>query len=172
MKKVTIILTGVILMALNAINVNAQNTATASSDASALIVKAISLTNDRALDFGTLVPTNNPGDVVITADNTRPVVTNVKYIGQATDFSSAIFTATGEESYTFSLTLPLNGVVNLSYEGVDMPVKDFTSTISATGNSFPLAGTVEFGVGATLEVSANQASGLYEGTFEVTVAYE
>jgi spore coat protein U-like protein len=172
MKKVTIILTGVILMTIGTLSVNAQSTATASSDASALIVKAIAITNDRALDFGTLVPTAAPGDVIITSDNTRPVITNVKYIGQATDFSSALFTATGENTYSFSLTLPLDGVVNLSYDGNDMAVKDFTSTILATGNTFPLSGIVEFGVGATLEVGANQVSGLYEGTFEVTVTYE
>ena len=172
MKKVTIILTGVILMSIASLSVKAQSSASATSDASALIVTAIELTNTRALDFGTLVPTNTAGDVTVTADNTRPVVTNVKFIDQASDFASALFTAEGESGYSFSLDLPDNNTVELTYDGNTMPVKNFTSTINSTGNTFSNTGSIEFGVGATLEVGANQASGLYEGSFEVTIAYE
>jgi hypothetical protein len=172
MKKVTIILTGVILMALTSVNVMAQSSATASSDASAKIVKAITLTNERMLNFGTLVPTNAAGDVIITSDNTRPVITNVKYIGQESDYSSALFTVTGEQEYNFALTLPGNDEVTLSSGSNTMVVKNFTSELDETGNEFPESGSIEFGVGATLEVQANQVSGLYEGSFNVTVAYE
>lgn len=174
MKKVTIILTGVILMTIASVSVKAQSSASATSQSSATIISLIELTNDTPLNFGTLVPTNAAGDVTITATNTRPDVTNVKFIGQENSFSAAVFTASGQAGYTFSMLLPGDNLelTSTTVSTDKMGLKTFTSTIDAAANSFPAEGEVVFGVGATLEVAANQAHGLYTGSFPITIAYE
>jgi hypothetical protein len=51
-----------------------------------------------------------------------------------------------------------------------MEVDNFVSSLGAT-NSLSNQGTATLVVGATLNVEANQAPGLYSGTFDVVVAY-
>ena len=52
-----------------------------------------------------------------------------------------------------------------------MTLNNFLS--SAQGNSLTLdgTGTANFQIGATLNLTQNQAAGLYEGTFQVIVNY-
>ena len=175
MKKLAIVFIGFFLMAFS-VNVNAQNQATTNPEVptSAKIVEVIniSLTN-AGLDFGTLVPTGTDGEVEILADGTQRNTSNVDVIGQENSFSNATFNVTGEEGLTFKITAPDAAyTTQLTSTGNDpMTVKDFTFTVATTNNTINAGGT-PFGVGATLEVAGNQGSGIYEGTFPVTVQYE
>jgi len=70
-----------------------------------------------------------------------------------------------------NIRLPKNPITVKRVGGTQtMTVSNWT----LDGNSnrkVPLSQTIDFAVGATLTVGANQAPGVYTGTFSVTVQY-
>ncbi|GAP42598.1 hypothetical protein TBC1_11730 [Lentimicrobium saccharophilum] len=169
MKKVTIILTGVILMAISAINVNAQNTATETAEASATIHQHLSLSKDVDLAFGGIITDTDGGTVAIPATSAGTPNYNGLPAQLATTTSAAKFTASGQDGATFDITLPTSATITNGSES--MIIDNF---ISSTGNDGVVlsGGATEFFVGATLNIAAGQAAGEYTGEFDVTVTYE
>ena len=169
MKKVTIILTGVILMAISAMNVNAQNTATETAQASATIHQHLSLTKDVDLAFGGIITDTDGGTVTIAASSAgTPSYAGLPAQLTATT-AAAKFTASGQDGATFDITLPTSATITNGSES--MIIDNFIS--SAENNSDVLSGgSTEFFVGATLNIAAGQAAGQYTGEFDVTVTYE
>jgi hypothetical protein len=176
MKKVTIILTGVILMALNAINVNAQNTATVSdANASATIITKITLAKDAEMSFGEIVANTEATIVTLGLNGNLSIETgeNKATLFPGTTGIAATFDVTGEAGRNYGITLPNDGDVVLSGPSGSIPmvVSSFiTSTLS--GNTLDGSGLGTFAVGAQLTVGAGQLAGDYTGTYEVTVTYE
>jgi hypothetical protein len=168
MKKVTIILTGVILMTIAALNVNAQATsATDDATATARIITPITLTNTQGLAFGNIASSNAIGSVTISPAGARTHTGGVtpSVIGT---FNNAIYNATGEANATYTISLPAS--VNITSGSNSMVVNGFTSDPAATG-LFSGAGTQTINVGATVNVGASQPTGDYSGTYDVTIAY-
>ena len=173
MKKVTIILTGVILMTIGTLSVNAQNgtqTKTASANSSATIVTPIAITNSSDLAFGLLSPTAADGTVVLTpASATSRSANGVTLLGTL-PISSATYTITGEPDALYKIDLP---IVNIPItDGTNtMNVSNFTMNLNPTANVMASGNNMLY-VGATLNVPANQPHGEYVGTYNVTVTYE
>jgi hypothetical protein len=170
MKKVTIILTGVILMTITALTANAQNTATESATATATIHQHLSLVKDVDLAFGGIITDTDGGTVVIAATSAGTPT----YTGLPTQLSTTTtaskFTASGQANATFAITLPTSISIN---DGAShsMIVDNFVASDGITGHAL-VSSTNEFYVGATLNVGAGQEAGSYTGTFPVTVTYE
>lgn len=171
MKKVTIILTGVILMSIAALNATAQsNTKTVAASASATIVTPINIVKDIDMKFGLMSPTGVPGTVVLTpVETTVRSSTGVTLLGTLA-VSSAKYTITGETAALYSITLPSANVV-ITDGTNNMNVNNFKMNLLATGNVMA-AGNNTLYVGATLDVPANQPHGAYVGSYNVTVAYQ
>jgi hypothetical protein len=170
MKKVTIILTGVILMTIGTLSVNAQSSATSANTASANIIKIITISEEAELNFGDIVPSEDLGTVVIAPAGVRSFTGGVTLLnGYLTVHSAAEFSVTGDNNKTFIITLPNNTEIKLSKaDGEDMDVTNFTHNSTLTTD---VNGDASFNVGATLNVNADQAPGLYTGAYDVTVAY-
>ncbi|OPZ14505.1 MAG: hypothetical protein BWZ06_00931 [Bacteroidetes bacterium ADurb.BinA261] len=85
------------------------------------------------------------------------------------DHQAASFTATGSAEETYSLSFPASATLTREGNSETMTVNGFsenaTNKLSATGEE-------TFHVGATLNVGANQAPGVYRGEFTVTAAHE
>lgn len=146
----------------------AQNTATNSdATASTNIVAPIAITNSASINFGNVVASAAGGTVVL-GTNGSVTPTGVTTLSGITP-TAAEFTVTGDQNFTYSVTLPGNTDVTLAQQGAtSMALTNFTS--NATG-SFT-SGSETFKVGGTLHVGANQASGLYVSSgFDVTVTY-
>lgn len=168
MKKVTIILTGVILMAITSVNVFGQaSSATDDASATARIITPIQLTNTQGLAFGNIAASANPGTVTISPTGIRTSSGGVTPSAIGT-FNNAIYTATGEPNATYTITLP--GFITIISGANSMTVNGFTSDPTPTGN-LGAVGTQTINVGATVIVGANQATGDYSGTYDVTIAY-
>ena len=169
MKKVTIILTGVILMSIASLNAFAEGgtTATASANATARIITPIAITNTQGLAFGNIASSAAIGTVTVTPAGVRTGTGGVTPSAIGT-FNNAIYTATGENNATYSITLPSS--INITSGSNTMVVNSFTSTPTPTG-LLNGSGTQTINVGATLNVGANQATGNYAGTYDVTIAY-
>ena len=147
---------------------SAQSSATATASASARVLTPIAIARITDLNFGTLVP-GSGGTVIVTPGGVRSATGGISLISSAV--SAATFNVTGEVSTPYTITLPASILItNTVTPTQQMTVDTFASNPSGTGTLSGL-GAQSLAVGATLHVTASQPSGLYTGTFNVTVAY-
>jgi hypothetical protein len=168
MKKFTILFSLVALFAIASLTVNAQVTATATT--SATIITPIAISKSVDMNFGNVaVSPTIAGTVQLSTGNTRTASGGVTLPAVGGTVSSAKFTVTGVAGSTYSISLPAS--VSLVNGANTMTVNAFTSTPSGTGAL--AGGTQDILVGATLNVAAAQAAGLYTNTtgLVVTVNY-
>lgn len=144
-----------------------SSTDAATATSNATVVTAIAITNTGDLDFGKIVSGPTVGTVVMSTAGSRSA-TGGAQLGNAGSASAAAFSVTGETDATYSITLPASATLSDGATN-EMVLDTFTSDPSATGT---LAGGSEtVNVGGTLNVGADQVSGAYTATFDVTVAY-
>ena len=167
-KLIRIFIASVVLMA-TAHEVSAQSTANAT--ASATILTAISITKTVDMNFGNIsVQAATGGTVILSVAGVRSTTGGVTLPATGGTVTAASFTVGGEGAYTYSITLPLTPHT-ISSSANNMTVTAFLSNPSGTGTL--TAGTQTLTVGATLNIAAAQANGLYtsETGFNVTVNY-
>jgi hypothetical protein len=162
MKK-SILLLAVVMISVA--GVFAQDPQTESASAAANIISPMTITKNVDLNFGNIAAGAAAGTVVMSTTGVR-TPTNVILPSVTGTVTAAQFTVTGLAGSNYVITLP--GTVNLTSGSNSMTLDNFTedATNVLTG------GTETFGVGATLNIEANQAVGLYTGTFDVTVDYQ
>ena len=169
MKKVTIILTGVILMTIGTLSVNAQN-ASATAATNATIIQPIAIVKTADLNFGNIVALTSQETVTVSPAGVRSS-SNALSLPTATPgtINAAKFTVTGLADATYSIVVPPS--FNVSSGGNTMEVSNFTTTPTPTG--VLAAGTQELTVGATITVAGGQAAGTYTNAnaLQITVAY-
>lgn len=127
--------------------------------------------NNRALAFGRFVP-NTGGTVTVSPAGVRTSGGGVLLISSSPSSASFTWTDTSpaNANKVCLIGLPADGTVTLTSGTSSMAVRGFTSTPS--GSSPMTGGSLQFTVGATLVVGANQPAGNYSGTFSVTMSYQ
>ena len=143
--------------------------ATATATASATIIAPITLTKTFDMNFGNVAVIGS-GTVVLAPDATRTKTGGVTLPIVAGTVTAATFTVGGSGSSTYSIAIP-TGDYTITSAANTMIVNSFTSNPGATGTL--TGGTQTLAVGATLNVGAAQAPGIYTNAtgFEVTVNY-
>jgi len=147
--------------------------ATESTEASAAIVAPVEIAEDSALSFGKIAPTATAGTVALSA-SASPIRTpdNVVLASGGT-VTAAKYTISGESGSTVAIVLPTSAST-LERDGGEetMTVNNFVDNSLEGLSVYTLGATgVEILVGATLNVGANQAAGIYTGTFSISVDY-
>ena len=172
MKKTVFLLAGLFVMACGIQSVKAQTqTGSATANATATIVQAVSITKNADLNFGKIIadPTEE-GKVAIQTDGTRTIAAgNVVLFNTESNHQAASFKASGSAGRTYSLSFPASATLTREGGSETMTVEGFVH--NATGRLDDATGEETFNVGGTLKVGANQAPGQYTGTFTVTAAY-
>jgi hypothetical protein len=169
MKKLGFIFASLFVLVAVTSTVNAQTaTSIASAEASARIVAPIEISKVADLKFGNIAAGPSAGIVEISTNDNRTSNGGVTLIAAGNVSNAAAFDITGYPNATFTISLPEN--ISLTSGSDQMEVNNFVSDL---GNNSTLdnAGEAQLKVGATLNVEANQAVGLYTGSFDVTVAY-
>lgn len=147
----------------------AQTSATATANATARVLTPIAIAKLADLNFGSLVSGPTAGTVIVDPFGIRTATGGASLVNSP--YGAAQFNVTGEPSTAYTITLPnAISIVHTTNNAFAMTVNTFTSDPSGTGTLSAL-GAQQLNVGATLNVGASQASGLYTGTFNVTVAY-
>lgn len=144
-----------------------------SADANATVLAALAVSKTADLNFGQFAPSSTAGTVTIDASSagTRSS-TNVDVIG-TTGFNAAAFDVTGNDAEAYTITLG-NTTITLTSGANSMTVTPFTCSKTGTSPTFTsslASGADTFYIGGTLNVGVSQATGVYTGTFDVTVAY-
>ena len=152
-----------------------QNTSTASDvpvGATIITPLTITLSAGTQLQFGTIVAdATSAADVILSPGNA--ITTTLTHLGEN---SVPTFNVTGEPLSTYSVTFS-SETLTLTHDAPG--TLDGTTTVltvdtfkSNSTEKLSASGTESFQVGATLNVLANQAGGVYTGKFNVTVTYE
>lgn len=173
MKSASTILSIIAFLILFSCQVLGQVSSTAASigiEAKVIAPISIENTGSTVLNFGTVTRSSSSGTVTITADGDRSATGGVSVLSSS-EFSAALFSASGENNAEFSIALPDDNDVLLTLDGG-------TKTMEVTGfgsNSdlvLSASGTATFSVGAILHLDADQVAGDYSGSFSVTINYQ
>lgn len=134
----------------------------------AITLKPLSIVKLRDLDFGAVVPSGTAGTVVINpATDARTVTGGVTAAGGVPLAAQFYTYATGNQVLQVTRgPLPVlsnggGGTMNVTQLTLNGP------TLRTIGP----AGLLDLRVGGTLAVGANQAAGVYSGTFQINVNY-
>ncbi|MEM7780445.1 MAG: DUF4402 domain-containing protein [Pseudomonadota bacterium] len=153
---------------------SAAQAQSATADANAEILEALLLTNNSALDFGTLV-VDGAGTVTIAAAPLATAACAGDVICSGTS-TPANFTVDGSDGRVVEVNLPpVDG--ELRHTGFaasaapehNIDLDDFTQssgTVTLTG------GTADFDIGGRLTLDGSEIEGAYTTTFEITVNYQ
>jgi len=120
------------------------------------------------LEFGRLSVGGAGGTAVVAPAGTLSVTGDV--VDEGGTVTAAEFDVTGHFLLDYDIILPTSTV--LSSGGDTMVVNTFVSDKPGNSGDIPLSGEDSFKVGATLNVGGSQATGTYNGTFDVSVAYQ
>lgn len=132
-----------------------------------------------AMHFSSLLPKTTATAVTL-PPNGSPILdpNSILLPGAAQDARASNCSVSGDVAATYTVTVPSSATLS-NGTGQSMTVNTFT--VSSDGDSNPLSrllhndgtglGIDTFGVGAKLNVGANQAAGAYNGTYVVSVQY-
>jgi hypothetical protein len=132
------------------------------------------------MHWGQLSPLHSDTWVIMNAQgNPLNDPNNVVVPGDRTNAQPGHCDVTGEAAMTYHVTLPTSET--LTSNGHTMTMTDFTISsdfdatpgdwLNRTLASTSLGGADGFGLGAKLNIGADQAPGLYTGTYTVSVQY-
>lgn len=172
MKNITKLFAAVLALVAFSVNANAQQTSSATASASATIITPISISKDVDLNFGNVaVSASSAGTVLYTAAGVRSATGGVSLPATTGSPTVASFTVTGQDNYTYSITLPASATTIDDGNSHTMTVDTWSSNPTPTGTLS--SGTATVTVGATLHVAAGQATGSYTSSspFSVLVNY-
>ena len=149
----------------------------------ARILNTATVRNDADMDFGGIIPNGNNGTVVMTP-SASPSCTTTGGIVHSGACTAAVFVGFAFATADLRVQRPAGNSITLTGPGgATMQLNAFT--FGATGTTVSLGqnganhrfridaldGAFLFYVGGTLNVAANQATGIYNGTFDIRVSY-
>ena len=145
-------------------------TASATATASANIIQPLEIVKTADLAFGNIASGTSEGTVVIATDGARTSTGGVTLIEAGNVSNAASFDVNGLADASFAIEVPASIVIETAGGAEQMTVDNFVSSLGAD-SVLDANGEANLQVGATLNVSAQQAAGLYSGSFDVIVAY-
>ena len=147
-----------------AMNASAAHAASATGTAKAKILRQITLANTSDLQYATVISGATASTVTVSTAGAVSCGSGLSCVGTTTaanfniaGTSGAVVLVGGDSTVTLNGTLGGTMTSSLTYSAPSV-------TLSATGGSFQ--------VGGTLNVGANQTAGDYSGTFNVTANYQ
>jgi hypothetical protein len=170
MKKVIIFLVAVGGFAVSSFG---QASVTANAPATANIVTPLGITKTVDMNFGNIAVNANAGTVILSTTNTRTVTGGITLPGTAGTVAAAQFSVTGQNGYTYSITMPSSALTLTRTSGSEtMTVDTWVNNVGPTG-TLSVSGAQTIIVGATLNVGGSQVAGEYKNTtgFPITVNY-
>jgi hypothetical protein len=137
-------------------------------DAVITIVRPININQMNDLEFGEMIPSSTGSSTITVSPNST-----VSSSGPGTflgPFQPASFRISGEPGFGFTIDIPSTALSIVS--GLNSMIVDGWASDLGASSNIPQQGFIDLSVGGRLTLGADQAEGLYIGTFSVSVAYE
>jgi hypothetical protein len=151
----------------------AQSTASNTANATALIIRPISVSSGGTLAFGTLV--RGAGTAVVSTAGVRSVTGAVVALASTTP-SAASFTVAGEGGQAVTVTVGTltlaNSTSGNSADNITVPLTATNTGSQTLSGALNSAGSLVVAVGGTVTLTAITTPGVYSGSFTVTAAYQ
>ena len=144
--------------------------ASTNADAGAIVLKPLTLLKLDDLDFGALFPAATAGTATLNP-NTGIVTTAGGVTLGPGPTQPARFTGAGTRNAPVIIRLPKDPITLTRAGGTETMTVDNWTTDGPTTRQIDAFEAFEFRVGGRLYVGANQADGVYVGSFDVTVIY-
>jgi len=136
----------------------------------AAILHPLELIKKEDLDFGYVAPATGAGTVVVDpVANTTTATGGVVLLGGAPH--AALFTGAAKSNAVVIIRIPKQPITLTRVGGTESMIVSKFTLEGLDKRAVAAMAAFDFRVGATLNVGANQADGLYVGTFEVSVQY-
>jgi Domain of unknown function (DUF4402) len=156
-------------------------TSTLGANANTVVVRPLSFVKDDDLEFGSIIRGTTAGTVVMAPNNVRTATGGVTLAPSVNRPSR--FAGFGSSGQQVQISMAANSItINRAGGGGSMTVDTFMIGSSPTWQNITTAprtftigsatGVFNFALGATLRIGANQAPGLYSGTFTVILNYQ
>ena len=180
MKKTTIIIAAIIMMAGFTTKSMAQATLLHNT-AGATLLTTIGLSQTSGLNFGTIAIGAGPGTVSINTAGNRTIESGSGITLLTSGVSAphaGVFSVTGTAGYTYSVAMP--GTITVSSGANTMTIDSYVAKAdagteaaynSATAYTIPVGGVSTYYIGGLLHISSSQAQATYAGEYAVTVNY-
>jgi Mat/Ecp fimbriae major subunit len=141
----------------------------ATGGATVQIVNAIGISNTVGLNFGQVIGGSGASVVTVTPGGVRTLTSGTAVLAGGT-VTAASFAVTGGIGAAYTVTLP--ATVGLTSGANTLTITSVTSSPSGAAGLLDSSGAQTLLVGGVLAIPAGPAaSGIYSGTFDVTVAY-
>lgn len=138
--------------------------------ATARIVKPLTLTANRNLDFGTIVVGAIPATQTVTVSPAGALTCGASGLTCSGTVQSAQYKVTGTNNMTINVAAVASNLTNTTSGGSELLVFTPNAPLTvALGNSG--ATGVNFNVGGSIDIATTTVDGLYSGDIEVTVDY-
>ncbi len=144
------------------------------------VLQTLSFIKIDDLEFGNIIAGPTAGTVTISPFGARSTTGPVTVVGGG--FQQAQFGGRGAPNQNVLISMTTNTVTLRRSVGTQTMIANTfiigsspTQTLSTTPRQFRITsptGVFQFGVGARLNVGANQAPGSYSGTFRLTLIYQ
>lgn len=160
-----------VILAVAGFGTSASAQSTVNTEVSARIIAAITLTETSPMHFGVMTAPTVLSTVILDPLGGRTTTGDVATLAQAPVAVAAAYTVTGENDATYAITVPANTIISNGNPADNMTVSNFSCTYGGFVGQVGFSGTDFFSLGATLNLAGGQAAGTYNGTFDVSVAY-
>ena len=137
-----------------------------SGEARAQILTQITTATAGVLDFGKVVPTATAGTIVINENGTMTNTGGARYIPNS-GAHVATLSFSGQPDQNILIDVPNSVTIANGANNMDVT---FTYP-AALPNRIGASGNASMNYGGTLAVDANQAPGIYSGTYNIQVTY-
>lgn len=171
MNKTSIILAASVLAVALPGVAHAQSSANASATGSTTIVQPITITKTADLSFGRLVKPVSGTAGAMVMSNIDDLDLEVGVAG-LDNVSRAKFTIAGEGGQAVSISMPANFTMSKGSDTISVELApDVSGSITLSG-ALGSTGSASLNVGGLIYLDSTTPTGLYSGSFTVTVAYQ
>jgi hypothetical protein len=146
-------------------------TPTTQADAGAIVLKPLSLLKKTDMDFGTLITSATAGTATIDPVSGAVTTTGGVTAVASSTTSAAAFIGAGSRKTPVIIRIPKSPISLTRSGGTETMTLTNWTLDGASTRLIDAFEAFQFQVGGQLSVAANQAPGLYVGTFDVTVQY-